>query len=167
MFRRRSNRPSPTGSTLLSAMVSVRRAKEMGLGAILVTPGKEAISSSIFKALEIAAVRRQERIRAERFKNILNYSHEGILATDQEGTIVVVNPAGRRSSVLMRLNSGAKGHEVLPFLQLDEELHANRQTWARSRLGKPGCAEHRSGQNRPWVCRTDYYFPKGGVLRGH
>ena len=40
---------------------------------------QRAISSSIFKALEIAAVRRQERIRAERFKNILNYSHEGIL----------------------------------------------------------------------------------------
>ena len=57
-------------------VVSVRRAKEMGLGAILVTSGKEAISSSIFKALEIAAVRRQERIRCRAVQE-----HPELLAT--------------------------------------------------------------------------------------
>lgn len=118
-------------------VVSVRRAKEMGLGAILVTSGKEAISSSIFKALEIAAVRRQERIRAERFKNILNYSHEGILATDQEGTIVVVNPAGEKilgADATQLL--GQKVNEVLPFLQLDEELARQQTNLGKiSRLG--------------------------------
>ncbi|MGI9862114.1 sigma 54-interacting transcriptional regulator [Moorella naiadis] len=101
--------------------VSTRLARENGLQAILVTSGKEAISQAIREAWEVALVRRRERARAEEFKTILDFAYEGIVATDHEGRITLVNPAAEK---ILGLSAhrvvGRPAREVLPGVPLDQ-----------------------------------------------
>lgn len=76
--------------------VSVHWAKNMGLAALLVTSGKEAIGSALREAIELASVGRRERARTEQLKVILDFAYEGIVATDAEGYISLVNQAAER-----------------------------------------------------------------------
>lgn len=71
--------------------VSVRVCKKLGLPAILVDSGKEAIGIALREAQELASVRRRERIRTEQLRVILNTIYDGIIATDSEGRISLVN----------------------------------------------------------------------------
>ncbi|GFN21700.1 MAG: sigma 54-interacting transcriptional regulator [Thermoanaerobacteraceae bacterium] len=119
--------------------VSVRLSKELGLHAILVTSGKEAIGLALREAEELAEVRRKERARAEQFKVILDFTYEGIIATDPEGRISLVNPAAEK------ILGVAEGHlvgrpagEVLPGLALQQV-----QSTGKPRLGEL----HRAGSS--------------------
>lgn len=117
--------------------VSVRRSKELGLDAILVTSGKEAIGLALHEAEELAEVRRKERARAEQFKVILDFTYEGIVATDPEGLISLVNPAAEKMlGVAERHLVGRPAGEVLPGLALKHV-----QETGKARLGEL----HRAG----------------------
>ncbi|MDN5344801.1 MAG: hypothetical protein PWQ18_913 [Clostridia bacterium] len=117
--------------------VSARSARELGLKAILVTSGKEAISQAIREAREVALVRRRERARAEQFKAILDFAYEGIVATDQEGRITLVNPAAERILGLTAHRvAGRPAREVLPGVPLDQVRQSGQK-----RLGEL----HRAG----------------------
>jgi len=76
--------------------VSVRVCKNLGLPAILVDSGKEAIGIALREAQELASVRRRERIRTEQLRVILNTIYDGIIATDSEGRISLVNIAAEK-----------------------------------------------------------------------
>ncbi|MDW7674208.1 MAG: sigma 54-interacting transcriptional regulator [Bacillota bacterium] len=76
--------------------VSVNYCQQLGLAAVLVTSGKEAIGLALREAKELAKVRRKERMRAKQLKVILDFTYEGIVATDQDGRISLVNPAAEK-----------------------------------------------------------------------
>lgn len=76
--------------------VSVRRSKNFGLPAILVKSGKESIGIALREAQEVALIRRKEREKAEQLKVILDSTYEGILSTDKEGKISLVNQAAEK-----------------------------------------------------------------------
>lgn len=119
--------------------VSVRWSRELGLDAILVTSGKEAIGLALREAEELAEVRRKERARAEQFKVILDFAYEGIIATDPDGRISLVNPAAERIlGVAERHLVGRPAGEVLPGLALNHV-----QETGRARLGEL----HRAGNS--------------------
>ena len=99
--------------------VSVRYSKKLGLQAMLVTSGKESISTALREAQELVAVRRREKARAEQFKAILDFAYEGIIATDADGKISLVNPAaekilGKAKSSLINRDVG----EVFPSVDI-------------------------------------------------
>jgi len=99
--------------------VSVRYSKKLGLQSVLVTSGKESISMALREAQELVAVRRREKAKAEQFKAILDFTYEGIIATDAEGKISLVNPAaekilGKSKTSLLNQPAG----NVLPSLAL-------------------------------------------------
>lgn len=119
--------------------VSVRWSKEQGLAAVLVTSGKEAIGLALREAQELAEVRRKERARAEQFKVILDFTYEGIIATDQEGRISLVNPAAEKIlGVAEGHLLGRPANEVLPGLALQHV-----QESGKARLGEL----HRAGNS--------------------
>jgi transcriptional regulator with PAS, ATPase and Fis domain len=122
---------------IIGDVVSIRWAQGLGLGTVLITSGKEAISLALYKAVEIATIRRNERVRAEQFKIILDYSHEGIIATNPEGQISVMNPAAEK---ILGINAQSLSNkpvsEVLPFLQMGEVLETGKS--ALSRLCRVG-----------------------------
>lgn len=76
--------------------VSVRYSKKQGLKSILVYSGKESVSIALREAKELASVRRKEKTRAEQLKAILDFTYEGIIATDSEGIVSLVNPAAEK-----------------------------------------------------------------------
>lgn len=86
--------------------VSVRFGKKAGLETVMVTSGKEAIGIALNEALELASVRRKERARAEQLKVILDFAHEGIIGTDADGKIALVNEAAKKYF-------GMPGEEIL------------------------------------------------------
>ncbi|MGB9859280.1 MAG: sigma 54-interacting transcriptional regulator [Moorellaceae bacterium] len=119
--------------------VSVRWGKEWGLAAILVTSGKEAIGLALREAQELAEVRRKERARAEQFKVILDFTYEGIIATDQEGRVSLVNPAAEKILGVSESHLlGRPAGEVLPGLALQQV-----QSTGKARLGEL----HRAGSS--------------------
>jgi len=101
--------------------VSVRFCKKLGLPAILVDSGKEAIGIALREAVELATVRRRERIRTEQLRVILNSIYDGIVATDYEGRISLVNIAAEK---LLKINGkrliGRYVAEALPGYAIEE-----------------------------------------------
>lgn len=103
--------------------MSYRLARELSMESILVTSGKEAIGQAIREAREVALVRNRERSRAEQFKTILDFAYDGIVATDKEGCITLINPAAEK---LLNLESeqvvGCLAKDALPNVPLDQAL---------------------------------------------
>jgi len=99
--------------------VSVRYSKNLGLHSVLVASGKESISMALREAQELLVVRRREKAKAEQFKAILDFTYEGIIATDAEGKVSLVNPAaekilGKSKTII----SNQPATNVLPALAL-------------------------------------------------
>jgi PAS domain S-box-containing protein len=57
----------------------------------LLTSGKEALLQAIDEARHIVRVREEERKAAERFKAVINFVHDGVVAVDEHGLITVMN----------------------------------------------------------------------------
>jgi PAS domain S-box-containing protein len=72
--------------------ISVKIAKELGLNAILIRSGKEALIQALLEAERVAIVKRQEIEKAKRLASVIEYAYEGIISVDQRGTIDTFNP---------------------------------------------------------------------------
>lgn len=57
---------------------------------------KESFISALETAKELAMVRRQERRKSFRLQAILDWAHEGIVATDENGVITLFNKAAEK-----------------------------------------------------------------------
>jgi propionate catabolism operon transcriptional regulator len=93
-----------------------------GLESVLVY-SRETIRLAVRHAYEVGESRRAERVRAERFRTIINHTHGGIMATDARGVIVEFNPAAER---IMGMSAkkvlGNKATDVIPNSRIDEVL---------------------------------------------
>lgn len=70
---------------------TVNFAKQSGIDAVLIESGTEAINNAIDEALRLVLLHRQEAKKHSEIANILNYSFQGILSTDQDLNIVLAN----------------------------------------------------------------------------
>lgn len=99
--------------------VSVRYSKKQGLKSILVYSGKESVSMALREAKELASVRRKEKTRAEQLKAILDFTYEGIIASDSEGIVTLVNPAAEKILGKDKTSMiGQTADQVLPSIAL-------------------------------------------------
>lgn len=83
---------------------------------------RESFVSALETAKELAMVRRQERRESFRLKAILDWAHEGIVATDENGVITLFNKAAEK---IFSLTGEVLGHgcqEVLPAAKLQEAI---------------------------------------------
>ncbi|RKL63832.1 PAS domain S-box protein [Thermoanaerobacteraceae bacterium SP2] len=71
--------------------IGIKTVKEMGFRGRLIESGKEAVLSAINEAYRVLKIRRDERARAERFKVIMDFIHDGIIAVDENGYITIFN----------------------------------------------------------------------------
>jgi len=72
--------------------ISVEIAEKLGMNAVLVESGKEALMQSILEAERVAEVRRNELEKTKRIKSIIDFAYEGIINIDQNGIIDTFNP---------------------------------------------------------------------------
>ncbi|MCJ7657316.1 MAG: sigma 54-interacting transcriptional regulator [Candidatus Atribacteria bacterium] len=72
--------------------ISVKVAKKLGMNALLIKSGKEALMQSILEAERVAEVRKKELEKTKRIKSIIDFAYEGIITVDQKGVIDTFNP---------------------------------------------------------------------------
>ena len=72
--------------------ISVKVAKQLGMNALLIKSGKEALMQSILEAERVAEVRKRELEKTKRIKSIIDFAYEGIITVDQNGVIDTFNP---------------------------------------------------------------------------
>lgn len=66
-------------------------ANEMGINAVMIKSGKESVSKAIDEAIRVVEITRREKEKSDRIKTIMNYSFEGIISTDKNGMITLIN----------------------------------------------------------------------------
>lgn len=81
---------------IIGDAISTKIAAHLGVKAVLIQSGKEAIFKAINEAKMVARVRREEQEKAELLRLVVNKSTEGILAVDVHGKITVVNPMAEK-----------------------------------------------------------------------
>ena len=76
--------------------ISVEVAKKLGMKALLIESGKEALMQSILEAERVAEVRKKELERTKRIKSIIDFAYEGVITIDQNGIIDTFNPQAEK-----------------------------------------------------------------------
>lgn len=76
---------------LVGNYTGVELAKKSGLPAVMIESGQEAINNAIDEAKSAAKIDLREKMRSAQMANIMNYSFQGILSTDQNGIITFAN----------------------------------------------------------------------------
>ena len=76
--------------------ISVKVAKQIGMNALLIKSGKEALMQSILEAERVAEVRKRELEKTKRIKSIIDFAYEGIITIDQNGIIDTFNPQAEK-----------------------------------------------------------------------
>lgn len=109
-------------STVISGGTVGDMAVARGMNAVLVHYGREAISQALTEAKRAITIRRRERERAEQFRNILDFSLEGIVAVDGNGCLNLVNKAASDLAGISDRDIGQKAKDVAARLHLDRVL---------------------------------------------
>lgn len=118
--------------------VTVKHAQKMNIKSVLVTSGKEAISMALREAEKVAEIRKKEKVKAEQLKAILDFTYEGIIATDNSGRISMVNPAAEKilKTPIKKLY-GSYCNDVIPNLKLNKVLESGKSKLGQlSRIGE-------------------------------
>ena len=76
--------------------ISVEIAEQLGINAVLVESGKEALMQSILEAERVAEIRRNELEKTKRIRSIIDFAYEGIINVDQNGIIDTFNPQAEK-----------------------------------------------------------------------
>lgn len=88
---------------------------ELGLDSLHVKAGPESITQALNEARQIIPSQMRERERAERFKAILDFAHDGIIAVDSDAKITVFN--NKAEEILGFPRSSAIGREIAAILK--------------------------------------------------
>lgn len=110
--------------------ISIKSAMRLGLDAIMIESGKEAVTKAIREAVKIVAVRRREQERAELITTLIATSTDALVAVDRQSCITLFNPLAetvfsRRASEVM----GRPINEVLTDSRLPRVMETRRQEW--------------------------------------
>jgi len=111
---------------IIGGVMSTGIAQRLGINAVYIQSGREAIYHALREAKRVAVVRRQEQERSEQFRAILNYSSEGIIAVDAKGMINLVNTAAVNLTALREDAIGRHSERVVPQLGLSRVLADSR-----------------------------------------
>lgn len=115
-------------STVISGAMTVEIARRLGLQTILIQSGQEAVFQAIDEAVRTTRVALQERAHAERFKAIMDYAYEGIIAVDGDGCITVFNKSAQRTTGVSRqIALGKHIQGILPDMRLARVLASGEE----------------------------------------
>lgn len=118
-------------AVVVGGIVTVQMAHALGLPAILVESHEDTIRQAIHKAIEIANVRRKEKVQKEQFQAIVQHANTGIIAVDQKGMITVFNPVAERT-----FNLKAAGVTGKPLWEVFGEFGFLQNRLETSRIGE-------------------------------
>lgn len=104
------------------------KAEEMGIPAVLLEFGRESVNKCVDEAIRAVEIQRHEQEKRVRIQTIMDYAFEGILSTDKEGMITMVNQyAQNMLGSCGQTLIGKKIVRFLPALQLKEVLGSGKR----------------------------------------
>lgn len=109
-------------NVIIGGLVSTRIAAQMDMRAVLIRSGREAIFQALGEAKRAYFIRRQEQERSERFRTIIDYSIEGIVAVNDQGRINLINAAAAKITGLQGKSDGKLADGIIPELRLGQVL---------------------------------------------
>ncbi|MDF2501182.1 MAG: norR 1 [Anaerosporomusa subterranea] len=107
-------------------VMSTQIAERLGMHAVFIQTGREAIYQALREAKRMAQVRRQEQERGEQFRAILEYSTDGIIAVDDAGKINLINAAALKLTEAHANVLGYPSGQIFPHLGLSRVLQSGR-----------------------------------------
>lgn len=113
---------------LVGGLLVKRTADRLGIPCSLIESGKEGVRQVLNEAIRTVLAVRNEREQAERFKAIMEYSYEGIIAIDQDGRVTVFNRSAQKLTGWLAADIiGRKVGEVLPGIGFSKVLSGGRE----------------------------------------
>lgn len=83
---------------VIGKVAMANEARKLGMRAVVISSGREAVLRALEEAQRVLEVRKQEQHRTEQLKAILDFTYDGVLALDGEGRISVFNPVVEKLS---------------------------------------------------------------------
>ncbi|MDX9871429.1 MAG: sigma 54-interacting transcriptional regulator [Clostridia bacterium] len=81
--------------TVVGSSLIIERAQLRGMSSVFIY-SRESITLTLDAAVKVALSKKIESEKAERFRLIIDFAYNGIIATDQRGNITVFNPAAEK-----------------------------------------------------------------------
>lgn len=91
---------------IIGGILTIQYAQDIGKMGVLLRTSEETIRQAIRNAVEIINHTRKQQLEAERLKQLVNFSYDGIVLTDSKGIVTVFNPAAEEIM-------GIKAEEIL------------------------------------------------------
>lgn len=76
---------------VIGKIAMANEAERLGMQAVVIRSGREAVQRALAEARRILAVRKLEKNRVEQLKAILDFTYDGVIALDENGKISVFN----------------------------------------------------------------------------
>lgn len=81
---------------IIGGVMTTRIGEAKNVQTVLIESGAEAIYQALDEAVRTALITKHEKEKTERFKTIMDYTHEGIVAVDKDGLITVFNKSAQK-----------------------------------------------------------------------
>lgn len=113
-------------SAVIGGSLVIEKARSKGMQGIFIY-SEDGVLRALDAAIKIGLTKKAEAEKAEELRTIINFAHEGIIATDKHGVITVFNPSAEkitgisRQSVIGRLVS-----EVIPSTGLNRVVETRQ-----------------------------------------
>ncbi|WP_196607486.1 sigma-54-dependent Fis family transcriptional regulator [Pectinatus frisingensis] len=76
--------------------ISAKMASKYGIKSTFIQSGKESIYRALQTAVLIASIRREEQRKTEQLRSVVDESHDGIIAVDQNWHVSILNPIAEK-----------------------------------------------------------------------
>jgi PAS domain S-box-containing protein len=125
---------------IVGGVGSCQLAEYYGLHGVIIESNRESIKESLKQAANVLQIKSQERKKSSLFKAIMNYTFEGIMSTDAQGTITACNTAAidilefkHKDLIGCKLEEVSCPHEIRNLLaspgeKLNELIELNEKT---------------------------------------
>ena len=104
---------------IVGGVYTCEYAKRRGFETVFLKTGRESVIYAIAEAKRVASISRREQEKALRFKTILDYAYEGVIAVDDKNNISVFNSSAEKTlGINARRAVGMNFEKVMPKLLL-------------------------------------------------
>ncbi len=113
---------------IVGGLMVTKIARAGGFPAVMIESGYESIRQALSEAIRVVEITRAERTRVERFRTIMDYSYEGIIAIDEKGRISLFNKTAQ--DIINAEDDDLIGRDIekfLPDIGLSQILRSGKE----------------------------------------
>lgn len=111
--------------SLIGGELAASLAIEEGIRGVEISAGQEAIHRALHETIQLVRIRKEEINRAARLKVVLDSLSEGIMVTDEQKTVTMINPAAQRIfNVTQNSAIGKNAEDIVTDIEMDQAFRS-------------------------------------------